>query len=153
MANTYTQIHIQVVFAVRHRQCLIKEEWEDKLYAYMTGIIQNHGHKLLIINGMPDHVHIFFGFRPIQSLSNLMQQVKEKSSKWVNNEGFSQQKFTWQSGYGAFSYHKSMIPTIIRYIENQKEHHRKKSFLEEYEEYLKEFGIDYDNRFLFDQIL
>lgn len=153
MANTYTQIHIQVVIVVKHRKCLIQKEWKDRLFAYMTGIIQNHGHKLLIINGVEDHVHIFFGFRPNQSLSELMKIVKEKSTKWINREGLVSEKFSWQAGYGAFAYHKSMAPTIIRYIDNQEEHHRKKSMIREYEELLDEFGVDYDRRYIFNPVL
>ncbi len=109
MANTYTQIHIQVVFAVQNRQSLIKNEWKDELYKYITGIIQNHNHKLLQINGMPDHIHILFGMRPKQSLSDLMKQVKQDSSKWINSKGFVNGKFSWQAGFGAFSYAKNLI--------------------------------------------
>lgn len=149
MANTYTQIHIQAVFCVQNRESLIRPDWKDDLYKYITGIVQNNDHKLLIINGMPDHIHLLVGLRPSQSLADLMKQVKEDSSKWINQKKLSRGRFSWQSGYGAFSYSKSEIPTIIRYIENQQTHHQSKSFLEEYQEMLEEFGIDYDRRFLF----
>ncbi|WP_410005833.1 IS200/IS605 family transposase [Aequorivita nionensis] len=148
MANTYTQIHIQAVFAVQNRQSLINPEWKDELYKYITGIIQSYNHKMLQINGMPDHIHIFFGMRPTQSLSDLMKQVKQDSSKWINTKGFVNGKFSWQEGYGAFSYSKSHIPRVIKYITNQEEHHKTKTFANEYLELLKESGIDYDERYI-----
>ena len=146
MANTYTQIHIQVVFAVQNRQSLIKNEWKDELYKYITGIIQNHNHKLLQINGMPDHIHILFGMRPKQSLSDLMKQVKQDSSKWINSKGFVNGKFSWQAGFGAFSYAKSDISNVINYIKNQEQHHKSITFQNEYLHLLKEFNIEYDER-------
>ncbi len=149
MANTYTQIHIQTVFAVQDRQSLVKNEWKDDLYKYMTGIIQNNEHKVLQINGMPDHVHILFGMRPTQSLSELMKQVKQDSSKWINNKGFVNGKFSWQSGYGAFSYSKSELPSVINYIKNQEEHHKKVTFQDEYLRLLKDFNIEFDERYIF----
>ena len=149
MANTFTQIHIQAVFAVQNRDCIIQSGWKDELYKYITGIVQNNKHKMLAINGMPDHVHILFGFRPSQSLSDLMQDIKGSSSKWINEKRFIKVKFSWQEGYGAFSYSKSDLPNVIHYIKNQEEHHKKRSFIEEYEDLLKEFEIDYDERFVF----
>jgi len=149
MANTYTQIHIQVIFAVRNRACLIQKSWKDELYSYITGIIQNFGHKLLQINGMPDHVHILFGFRPTQSLSNLMQKVKGDSSMWINKKRVLRHRFSWQEGYGAFSYSKSQVPSVIKYIQNQEQHHKKETFIEEYRSLLEEFGIDYNERYIF----
>ena len=148
MANTYTQIHIQVVFAVQDRQSLIKNEWKDELYKYITGIIQNHEHKVLQINGMPDHIHILFGMRPTQSLSDLMKQVKQDSSKWINTNGFVNGKFSWQAGYGAFSYSKSEVTYVINYIKNQEIHHQKLTFQEEYLQLLKEFNIEFDERYI-----
>ena len=115
----------------------------------MTGIIQNHGHKVLQINGMPDHVHVLIGMRPIQSLSDLMKQLKQDSSKWINQKRYVKGKFSWQAGYAAFSYSKSQLSNVINYIKNQEEHHRTISFAEEYLEYLKEFEIDYDERYIF----
>ncbi len=149
MANTYTQIHIQAVFAVQNRDCIIKSSWNDELYKYITGIVQNNKHKMLSINGMPDHVHILFGFRASQSLSELMQDIKGSSSKWINEKRFVKGKFSWQEGYGAFSYSKSELPNVIQYIKNQEGHHKKRSFIEEYEDLLKEFEIVYDERFVF----
>jgi len=153
MPNTYTQIHIQAVFAVQNRQCLIDPEWKNDLYKYITGIIQSYHHKVLQINGMPDHVHILFGMRPTQSLSDLMKQVKQDSSKWINIKGMINGKFSWQEGYGAFSYSKSHIPRVIRYIANQEEHHKTKTFGNEYVELLKESGIEYDERYILKPIL
>ena len=118
MANTYTQIHIQTVFAVKNRQSLISNEWKNELYKYITGIIQNNDHKVLQINGVADHIHIFFGMRPTQSLSDLMKQVKQDSSKWINKHVLVRGKFSWQAGYGAFSYSKSDVPKIIEYKKN-----------------------------------
>lgn len=149
MANTYTQIHIQAVFAVQNRDCVIRKEWKEELYKYITGIIQNHDHKVLAINGMPDHVHVFFGFRPKQSLSDLMQDIKGDSSKWINNKGFLKGKFSWQEGYGAFSYSKSQVDNVIRYIQNQEEHHRKKAFNEEYLDMLRKFEVDFNQAYIF----
>lgn len=149
MPNTYTQIHIQVVFTVQNRDCVILNSWKDELYKYITGVIQNHSHKVLAINGMPDHVHILFGFRPTQSLSELMQDIKGDSSKWINQKRFTKDKFSWQEGYGAFSYSKSHVGAVVDYINNQEEHHKKKTFLEEYHDFLEKFDIEYDERYLF----
>lgn len=149
MANTYTQIHIQAIFAVRYRVGLIQNDWKDELCKYITGIVQNHEHKLLAINGMPDHLHVFFGMRPTQSLSGLMQDIKGSSSQWINDRGFIRRRFEWQSGYGAFSYAKSQVQNVVSYILNQEEHHRKETFLEEYVSFLKEFEIDYDEHYIF----
>src|SRR5690554_800456 len=149
MANTYTQVHIQTVFAVQNRQSLIKNDWKADLYKYITGIIQNNQHKVLQINGMPDHIHILFGMRPSQSLSDLMKQVKQDSSKWINNRGFVNGKFAWQSGYGAFSYSKSELPNVINYIKNQEKHHNRLTFQEEYLSLLKKFNVEFDERYIF----
>ena len=152
MSNTYTQIHIQAIFAVQNRDCVIGNSWKNELIKYIAGIIKTHQHKPLAINGMPDHLHVFFGMRPTQSLSELMQDIKGGSSKWINEKGFLKSRFSWQEGYGAFSYSKSQIPNVIDYINNQEEHHRKKSFIEEYKEFLEEFNIDYDERYIFKEI-
>jgi putative transposase len=149
MANTYTQIHIQAIFAVKKRTGLIQSEWKNQLYKYITGIIQTNKHKLLAINGRPDHLHVFFGMRPDQSLSDLMQDIKGSSSKWINDKQFIKDHFEWQGGYGAFSYSKSQVSNVIAYIQNQEIHHRKTTFLDEYEEFLKKFEIDYDEKYIF----
>lgn len=149
MANTYTQIHIQAVFTVQNRECIISDRWKDELYKYISGIIQNNHHKLLSINGMPDHIHILLGLRPNQSLSELLQDIKGSSSKWINERKFVKGKFSWQEGFGAFSYSKSEISKISDYIDNQKMHHSGKTFSEEYIEMLNEFGVEYDGRYVF----
>ncbi|NGP77911.1 IS200/IS605 family transposase [Balneolaceae bacterium YR4-1] len=152
MANTYTQIHIQAVFAVQNRKSLIKDPWKEELYRYITGIVQNHSHKVLQINGMPDHIHILIGMRPAQSISDLIKIVKQDSSKWINKKGYSGHKFSWQSGYGAFSYSKSQLPRVIKYIQKQEKHHRKLSFQEEYLNLLNSHGIKYDERYVFKRV-
>jgi len=148
MPNTYTQIHIHAIFAVQNRLSLISKPWEQRLYQYITGIIQNHGHKLLAINGMPDHIHVLFGMRPTQSLSDLMRDVKGDSSLWINENKLVAGKFSWQEGYGAFSYSKSQIHAVATYIENQEQHHKKKTFKEELIDLCKEFNVKYDERYL-----
>lgn len=149
MANTYTQIHLHLVFIVKYRLGLIQESWKDDLYKYITGIVQNNGHKLLIINGMPDHIHILIGFRATQSLADLMRDIKQMSSLWINEKKLTASKFAWQEGYGAFSYGHSQLKTIIQYIEKQEEHHRKRTFLEEYREFLELFEIEYEEKYIF----
>jgi putative transposase len=149
MANTYTQIHLQVIFAVKKRTGLIQKEWKDELYKYITGIVQAQDHKLLAINGMPDHLHVFFGMRPIQSLSGLVQDIKQDSSKWINQKGFIKERFEWQEGFGAFSYSKSQASRVITYVQNQEVHHRKITFLDEYKKFLEKFEVDYDERYIF----
>lgn len=152
MANTYTQIHIQAVFAVQNRQSLIKNEWKADLYKYITAIVQNNEHKMLQINGMPDHIHMLFGVLPVQSLTDLMKQIKQDSSKWINQQGFVNGRFSWQAGYGAFSYSKSQLPQVIKYIQNQEQHHKRKTFQEEYLEFLDKFDVDYDKQYIFKPI-
>jgi len=138
-----------VIFAVQNRNALIQDSWEEKLYKYITGIVQQYGHKMLQINGMPDHVHLLIGMRPTQSLSDLMKQVKGSSTEWINENKWTRHKFSWQAGYGAFSYAKSEVPRVIKYIQNQKEHHRTKTFTEEYMEFLEAFEVDFDERYIF----
>lgn len=149
MPNTYTQIYIQTVFTVQNRISLILPQWEDELYKYITGIVQNNGHKLIAINGMPDHIHLFIGMKPNQSLSDLMQDVKGDSSKWVHEKGFTNGKFEWQAGFGGFSYSISQIDAVVQYIENQKTHHQKKTFIQEYLEFLEKFKVPFDERYIF----
>ena len=147
MANTYTQIHIHAVFAVQNRLSLIQNHWQEELYQYISGIVENNGHKLLQIGGMSDHIHVLFGMRPVQSLSDLMQDIKGGSSLWINKKRFMTGKFSWQEGYGAFSYGKSQIDEVIKYIKNQEKHHKKRDFEEEYLEFLKLFEIEFDERY------
>jgi REP element-mobilizing transposase RayT len=152
MANTYTQIHIQVVFAVKNRKSMINDSWKDRLFKYITAIIQNKGHKVLQINGGYDHVHILFGMRPNQALSELMKFVKQDSSRWINQNKLTRDRFSWQAGYGAFSYSRNQISTVCEYIKNQEAKHKKESFLEEYVSLLKAHEIDYDSRYLFEPV-
>ena len=148
MANTYTQIHIHAVFAVQNRLSLIDNLFREELYQYISGIVENNGHKLLQIGGMPDHIHVLFGMRPVQSLSDLMKDIKGSSSLWINKKRFLTGKFSWQEGYGAFSYGKSQIDMVVKYIKNQERHHKKRDFAEEYLEFLKLFEIEFDERYV-----
>ena len=152
MANTFTQIYIQFVFAVENRASLIQPEWEDELYKYITGIVQKNGHKLIAINGTSNHIHIFIGYKPNQLIPDLMQDVKGSSSKWINEKGFVEGKFSWQQGYGAFSYSHSQIDQVVRYINNQENHHKKKTFKEEYLLLLKKFNIQFDEKYILKDI-
>ncbi|MFZ0598380.1 MAG: IS200/IS605 family transposase [Flavobacterium sp.] len=153
MANTYTQIHIHFVFAVKFRQAIINKNWKPNLYKYIAGIIKNNNHKLLAINGVSDHIHILIGIRTVQSISDLMKIIKQDSSKWINSNKFSQFHFEWQEGYGAFSYSKSQLSTVVNYIENQELHHQKKTFREEYIDFLEKFEVDYDEKFIFKELI
>jgi REP element-mobilizing transposase RayT len=149
MPNSYTQIHIQFVFAVKYRAALIGKDWKERLHQYITGIFQENNHKMLQINSMPDHIHIFIGMRPHQSISSLIQNVKTESSKWIKTQNSGSQSFAWQEGYGAFSYSKSQVPDVIRYIKNQENHHTKETFLDEYRQFLKMFEIEWDEQYIF----
>ena len=150
MANTYTQIHIQIVFTVKGRENLIAERNREELQKYITGIINGEKQKLLAIYCMPDHIHALIGLRPDISISELVRKIKSNSSKFINNTKWIKGKFSWQQGYGAFSYSKNDLPNVIRYINNQPEHHKKKSFREEYADLLRKFEIEYDAKYLFD---
>ena len=152
MANTYTQIHLQCIFVVKYRDTVIGTSWKERLHKYIIAIINNNGHKLLAINSVPDHLHLFLGMRPNQSLSDLMRLVKGDSSEWINNQKLVTGKFRWQEGYGAFSYSKSQTDDVVKYILNQEEHHRKNTFLEEYAEILKEFEVDFDEQYIFKEM-
>jgi REP element-mobilizing transposase RayT len=152
MANTYTQLHIQFVFAVKYRAALIAKEWKNELHKYITGIVQENDHKMLQINSIPDHIHILIGLWPTQSVSSLVQKVKTESSKWIKDKKFCAAQFAWQEGYGAFSYSKSHVPDVIRYIQNQEVHHRKETFLDEYGHFLKAFEIEYDEQYIFKEL-
>ena len=148
MSSTYTRIQIQVVFAVKYRETKIDKIWRNRLYEYIIAIIQNRGHKALAVGGVEDHIHIFFGFLPRQSLSSLMLEIKRDSSKWINQNGFVKGRFEWQSGYGAFSYSKSHTHNVVRYINNQEKHHAKKTFLDEYKKILNNVGIKYNEQYI-----
>lgn len=148
--STYTQIYIQTIFAVKNRNALIRPAWEERLYQYITGIVQNKGQKMIAINGMPDHIHFFIGMKPTCCLSDLVREVKKSSTGFIKENKFSKFKFQWQEGFGAFSYSHSQIDRVAKYVLNQKEHHRKITFREEYMNFLKKFNVEYDERYLFD---
>ena len=150
MADTYSQIYIQIVFSVQNRKALIHESFETELYKYISGIIQNKGQKLIAINGMPDHIHIFIGMKPNCCLSDLVREIKKSSNSFINEKQFTKVPFYWQEGFGAFSYSFSHIDTVVNYIKNQKSHHKAKSFKEEYLEFLEKFKIEYKDEYLFD---
>lgn len=152
MPGTFSQIYIQAVFAVKGRQSLIHADWESELYRYITGIIRNKKQKLLAINGMPDHIHILIGMKPSCCLSDLVREVKKASNDFINERQFVRGKFQWQEGYGAFSYSHSSLDQVIGYIHNQKEHHRKKTFREEYLEFLQKYEVDFKDEYLFEWI-
>jgi len=148
MANTFTQIYLQLVFAVQDRTSLIESEWKDELYKYISGIIQTNNHKLIAINGIPNHIHILIGYKLHQLIPELLQDIKGSSSKWINKRGFVRGKFSWQEGYSAFSYSHSQIDNVVKYIMNQEQHHKKKTFREEYIEFLKQFHIPYNEKYI-----
>jgi REP element-mobilizing transposase RayT len=149
MANTYTQIYIHIVFAVEGRQNVIPSEHREELRKFITGIVTAQKHKLIAVNTMPDHLHILIGMRPDAALSDLVGDIKTGSSKFINKRRWVAGRFSWQEGFGAFSHARSQLDTVIRYIENQPEHHAKKSFRQEYIELLEKFGVDYDQRYIF----
>jgi putative transposase len=152
MANTYTQLYIQFVFAVQNRQCLINKKWQEDLFKYMNGIIEQQGHKLYVINGVSDHVHALISMSPKQAPSDLMYHLKRGSALWINQNKLSFGRFSWQEGFGGFSLGKAQLAEKIRYIENQQEHHRVKSFREEYQTLLEECGVEFDERYIFKPI-
>lgn len=152
MANTFSQIYIQVVFAVQGRQNLIRQEWKEELYKYITGIVVNHGQKLISIGGVADHVHILIGFKPNFEISKLVQEIKANSSRFINKKQLVKGKFSWQEGFGAFSYSRSQLDNVVRYIENQERHHTKQTFKNEFTAFLERFDVEYDEKYLFDWI-
>ncbi len=152
MADTFSQIYIQIVFAVQGRQNLIPNKHKDELYKYITGIISNKRQKLIRINGMPDHVHILIGLKPSMALSDLVRDIKTNSSKFVNQKRWVKGRFNWQNGYGAFSYGHSQLNRVIQYINQQEQHHRKTTFREEYLTLLERFSITFQEEHLFEWI-
>jgi REP-associated tyrosine transposase len=149
MANTFSQIYIQTVFAVENRQSLITPDFREDLYKYITGIVRNQGQKLIAINGMPDHVHILIGLKPAMALADLVREIKADSTNFINQEKLVRGRFNWQEGYGAFSYGHSQLDSIIRYIQNQERHHRRQSFKDEYMTLLRKFDIAFDEKYVF----
>ena len=152
MANTFTQLYIQLVFAVQDRANLIPKNHKEELHRYITGIVQERNHKMLAINCMPGHTHIFIGLKPTQSISDLMRDIKTNSSTFISNKKFVKGKFNWQEGYGAFSYSRSQIHAVVKYIANQEQHHSTRTFKEEYLSFLKKFAIEYEEKYLFEWI-
>ena len=152
MPNTYSQIYIQIVFAVNGRENLISKIHREELHKYITGIVQNRGQKMLSIFCMPDHVHLLVEIKPSITISDLVRDIKAGSSNFINQQYYVNGKFNWQEGFGAFSYSKSQIDTVIKYILSQEEHHKKTTFREEYFDFLEKFEIDYDEKYLFEWI-
>jgi putative transposase len=150
MANTYSQIYIQIVFAVQGRQNLITKNHQEELHKYITGIVQKREQKMLTVYCNPDHTHLLVGLKPNITISDLVRDIKAGSSNFINENRWVKCKFNWQEGYGAFSYSRSQIDQVAKYILNQEEHHRKKTFKDEYLELLEKFEIEYDERYLFD---
>ena len=152
MAGTFSQLYIQIVFAVKGRKNLIDKKWKDELYKYISGIITNKGHKSIIVNGVSDHIHIFVGLKPSMAISDLVRDIKNNSSNFINDKKFVESKFSWQEGYGAFSYAHSQIEQVYNYILNQEKHHQKQTFKDEYLEFLEKFQIEYNEKYLFEWI-
>lgn len=150
MAGTYSQIYIQVVFAVKGRQNLLANEWRQEVFKYMAGIIKNKGQKPIIINGVSDHVHVFIGLKPSMALSDLVRDVKNNSTNFINDNNWIKGKFSWQEGYGVFSYSHSQVENVYNYILNQEQHHKKQTFQEEYMDFLKKFEVEHDVKYLFE---
>lgn len=149
MANTYTQIHYQFVFATRYRNAFIHYSWKEELHKFITGTVQRYEHKMLQINSMPDQIHLLIGMRPHQSVSELIKSVKSESTKWINEKKFCPGKFAWQEGFAAFSYSYEHITNVAGYIARQEEHHRKILFRDEYRQMLKESAIEFDEKYIF----
>ncbi|MBS1621190.1 MAG: IS200/IS605 family transposase [Bacteroidetes bacterium] len=153
MANTYHQIYLQTVFAVKYRNAVISKEWNNQLFGVIGNLINETNCKTIIVNGVEDHVHCFLGLRPVVSVSELMKTVKAKSSKYINDNRLTKERFEWQEGYGVFSYSQSQVDNVYHYIQNQEAHHKKQTFHEEYIEFLKHFKIEYDEQYLFKELV
>lgn len=153
MANTYHQVYIQTVFAVKYRHSQINEHWQSNLFAVIGNLINETGCRTIIVNGVADHVHCFIGLKPSVSISELLKGIKAKSSKWVNEQHLTAHPFAWQEGYGVFSYSHSHRELVYKYIENQAEHHRRQTFQEEYLSFLKKFDVPYDEQYIFEDMM
>jgi putative transposase len=152
MANTYTKIYLHIVFSVRGRQNLIQKNWQDELHKYICGAVSGQGEKVYAIGGMPDHIHLLISIKPTITISDLVREIKANSSKWINQKGWVHGKFQWQEGFGAFSYAESQLDHVIAYINNQEQHHSKKTFQNEYVELLHKYNVEYDDHYLFEWI-
>ena len=153
MANTFSQVYIQCVFAVKYRDAIINKEWRQTQLGVIGNLINETGCKTIIVNGVEDHVHCFVGLKPIVSISELMKEVKAKSSKYINDHQLVKRRFEWQEGYGVFSYGHSQIDDVYKYIPNQESHHKKQTFKEEYLEFLEKFEVPYDERYIFADLI
>ncbi len=153
MANTYHQIYLQTVFAVKYRKAVIDKAWKSKLFGVIGNLINETGCKTIIVNGVEDHIHCFLGLKPVVSISELMKTVKAKSSKYINDHSFTSSRFEWQEGYGVFSYSQSQVDKVYKYIQNQEAHHKKQPFRDEYVEFLNKFKIEYDEKYIFQELI
>ena len=153
MADTYTQLHVHAVFATKYRDAVIHPSFEVELHKYITGGLQSYGHKMLQINGMPDHLHLLFGMRPTQAISDLMKTLKEESSRWINKNGLVRGRFRWQEGFGAFAVEKKNLPPVATYIELQKTHHKTLTFREEYLRILKRYEVEFKEEYIFQPLI
>lgn len=150
MANTYSQCYFHLVFAVKNREALIQKSWKDDLERYVTGVVQNHKHKLLAVGTMPDHIHIFLGYHLSHLIPDLVEEIKTSSDAWIKENHLSKFKFGWQKGYGAFTHARSQLDTVVKYVLSQEEHHRRVSFQEEYLEMLRKNDIQFEEKYVFD---
>lgn len=153
MANTYHQIYLQTVFAVKYREAMILKEWKATLFAVIGNLINEANCKTIIVNGVEDHVHCFIGLKPVVSVSELMKTVKAKSSKYINDHSLTPGRFEWQEGYGVFLYGQSQVEKVYKYIHNQEAHHKKQTFRNEYLDFLKRFKVEYDERYIFQDMI
>ena len=148
--GTFTQIYLQFVIAVKYRKAVLKPEFQNNVFSFMAGLINSMGHKSYAINGMPDHVHIFMSFTPKHSPAETIKEIKRASTNFINEKKWFPEKFQWQNGYGCFSYSKSHIDNVVKYILNQQNHHQKVKFKDEYLEFLRKFEVEFDEQFLFE---
>ena len=153
MANTYHQIYLQTVFAVKYRNAVIDKSWKEQLFGVIGNLINETKCKTIIVNGIEDHVHCFLGLKPVVSVSDLMQTVKAKSSKYINDHKLTKERFEWQGGYGVFSYSQSAVESVFKYIQNQEAHHKKQTFKDEYLEFLKKFKVEFDEHYIFQELI
>jgi len=150
MANTFSQIYLQFVFAVKYRQNLIPKENKEELHKYITGLVQHRKAKMLAVHCMPDYIHLFVGFKPVISIADFVKEIKVESNEFINGKKWTDAKFAWQEGYGVFSYSQSHIDAVVKYVLNQEQHHKKRTFKEEYHDFLEKFNIEYDEKYLFE---
>ena len=153
MANTYHQIYLQMVFAVKYRNAVIDKEWKSKLFGVIGNLINETNCKTIIVNGVEDHVHCFIGLKPVVSVSELMKTVKAKSSKYINDHSLAPERFEWQEGYGVFSYSQSHIDKVYKYIQNQEAHHKRQTFRDEYLDFVKKFKVEYNEQYIFQELI